>query len=85
MNPLPEPATAKLGWRKGLFRAWIAVSVLWMIGMGGRVGYLLDTGFPTTSEDRWMIPIVLLAPPLLLLALGWTIAWVARGFRTYRL
>jgi hypothetical protein len=54
---------------RGLFRAWILVSALWLIGIGA-VAY----GAP------WALGLA--SPPIVLLVLGWALLWVGRGFKS---
>jgi hypothetical protein len=66
-----------LNWRRGLFRAWIVLAVvywLWCIAVEVRNG-------PMPIFDRvefYGLPFVLLGAGYLLL---WVVSWVARGFR----
>lgn len=57
--------------KRGLFRLWIVVSVLWLALCAAFSG-----GLPRAEN----VPLIL-TPPLLLLGLGWAAVWAFAGFR----
>jgi hypothetical protein len=74
-NPSP------INWRRGLFRVWLLFSAAWMMGW---IIYLvmfgLQEGFKTRG-DFFVVPVLLLAPPIALLFFGFAAEWAFRGFK----
>jgi hypothetical protein len=83
-EPIPAQIGASLGgganWRRGLLRAWIALSITWMLASG----FIWWSAFRDAPADSsaWIVGIVMvLAPPVAMLALGLTVWWIVAGFR----
>jgi hypothetical protein len=67
-----------MNWSRGLFRAWIVLSVVWVgfvLAMTWREGIM-------ASEPASVVNSALLLPAALL-AIGWTGLWIGRGFRRH--
>ena len=71
----------QLNWRRGLLRVWILLSAAWIMGW---IVYLLlyglQSGF-SSSGELFAIPILLVGPPIALLAFGLLAGWAIRGFK----
>lgn len=65
-----------MNWRRGLFRAWVVISSLWIA-----IVLLAFRSAPLDYEDVWLTIATALGPPTLLVALGRCIWWIATGFR----
>ena len=79
-----------MNWKSGLFRVWVILTVCWAAPQtwhewsdikGARGG-----GIPTiyqNAQDYWIATGErILLPPVLLLLLGFAMAWIALGFRS---
>ena len=78
-RPPPEPML--INWRRGLVRVWLLVSAGWVMGWTiYLIMYGLQGGY-AGNKDFVAIPILLLAPPLALLIVGWATGWAFRGFQ----
>ena len=63
-----------MDWKRGLFRLWIALSVIWMIAA---ILHLHHGG-----EAWWVMYVAAVAaPPILVFSLYFVAVWVIRGFR----
>src|SRR5436190_14325199 len=102
------PRPARIAWRTGFIRLWIALTVAWILVMGGWA--YQDTSIPSLTkscsmlrdfehdgtkqklgdkevrqceavwvEDRNRLLAITFGPPLVLLLLGATFAWIRRG------
>jgi hypothetical protein len=80
-----------VNWRKGLFRAWLFLSLVWTIVVvifsvllfrieNLRLNPEFGDLVPVTFEQVILISIVSLLPPLALLILGHSLAWIVKGF-----
>jgi hypothetical protein len=73
---------------RGLLRLWIALSILWVVGVGGLFvcqfyGFLGGNIFDRFDDGYFITRLsVTLLPPLVLLGGGAVIAWIVRGFAT---
>ena len=75
----PEPTP--INWRRGLFRVWLLTSAGWVMGWTiYLIMYSLQGGY-AGNKDFVAIPILLLAPPLALLIVGWATGWAFRRFQ----
>ena len=80
-----------LNWKRGLLRLWVSVSALWCTVFGfalyGAYDFLSSSEFQDwprsieTWENRIFLYWISLAMPLVVLAIGLAIIWVARGFK----
>ena len=78
-RPPPEPML--INWRRGLVRVWLLVSAGWVMGWTiYLIMYGLQGGY-AGNKDFVAIPILLLAPPLALLIVGWATGWAFRRFQ----
>jgi hypothetical protein len=77
----------EMNWTKGLFRLWIAVSLLWIIS------FLIDRfsdNIPSIvelqqhSQSTTQLVALVVGPPIALLVLGFVIWWIIAGFRAPR-
>ena len=66
-----------MNWRRGLLRLWIAATAFW--GLYWLV-YIYNVWPLTQSELIYVVPF-LVGAPLAVLALGFALAWVLKGFR----
>ena len=64
--------------RRGLFRLWLGVSGLWVVLVGGTFWFI---GLPAREDAANIVVFFVLVPPLVLLALGYFLVWVAKGFQ----
>jgi hypothetical protein len=62
-------------WKRGLFRLWLVASFLWVALMALRTAH---DDVPPSLED-WIL--VLATPPIVVLLIGWSLAWALSGFR----
>jgi hypothetical protein len=60
-----------MNFKRGLFRLWIVLSLLWLA-----LCALFSGGLPRLEN----VPLIL-TPPLILLALGWAAVWAFSGFK----
>lgn len=105
------PRPARIAWRKGFIRLWVALTVAWILIMGC-LAYQ-ETSIPSLTkscsmlsnfehdstkqkmgskeigqceavwvEDRNKLLAITFGPPLILLLLGATFAWIRGGFRS---
>jgi hypothetical protein len=82
---------------RGLFRLWLVLSVLWIIGVAVVTWWTFPSdGSPDWSmilspeTPPWAVPereavlfatVLALIPPVFVLAVGWALVWAVRGFR----
>jgi len=72
---------------RGLFRLWIALSTLWIVGLGGLFvfqfyGYFGGNIFDRYDDGYFLTRLTItFLPPLVLLGSGAVIPWIVRGFR----
>ena len=78
-----------MNWKTGLLRLWVVTAICWVGSQTWR-----EWGDLKDAWDGW-IPVIyksaqdywiatgerILLPPVLLLLLGFAVAWIARGFR----
>ena len=87
-----------MNWKRGLFRLWVVISLLWLLAATGIALEIAAEMRPDTSAKSewdeldppkymkvwhfppWPVVIGVVAVPFLLLGLGSTAYWVARGF-----
>jgi len=78
-----------MNWSRGLFRIWVAVSVLWVIFVGVYLyaSWLEDPAWPHTPHglpEVWFIPIfyflAIVGVPAGLFIVGRVCLWIGRGF-----
>ncbi len=76
--------------KRGLFRVWVVVSLLWGIVVGWRQARcLIGTGGPNcvgfpydlTSESI-VAAMFAIVPPVAVLLLGYAVLWAVKGFRS---
>jgi len=78
-----------MNWSRGLFRIWVAVSVLWVIYVSVflYLGRLENPAWPSAPHGLpdWIVPIAvflaMVAVPAGLLIVGSVCLWIGRGFR----
>ena len=71
-------ASGQPNWVRGLYRLWILATIAWILGWGVYLSiYTLRFG---ATNDLLKIPVILIAPPIALLAFGRAILWAFRGF-----
>ena len=78
-----------MNYRRGFFRAWVLLTVLWVVGVAYVSGPDLYPEFkligPPGTHDPWdsllRSTAVAFLPPLALLALGAMLGWAFSGFR----
>lgn len=74
---------------RGLFRLWKALSILWVVSIGGwfvlqYYGLLGENYFARFDEGYFLTRLsVTLLPPLALLGSGAVITWIVRAFRDH--
>ena len=72
-------------WNKGLFRIWIIISVLWIIGTS--VDLFTSSKYPSYGTEDWLVVVALFVvlPPILLLIFfvicQKLLKWIVDGFR----
>lgn len=74
--------TARVNWRRGLFRVWLLLSASWIMGW---IVYLTINGIKDglrNSTDPLAIAVLLIGPPIALLLFGIVARWALRGFTT---
>ena len=67
-----------MDWRRGLFRLWVAASVIWVVAV---VTLSLPATLGEDLHDWFGLGAFVVLPPVLLLMLGRTLSWVLSGFR----
>ena len=72
-----EPERVPINWRRGFFRVWVLLSAAWMMGWGI---YFTIEGLQGVAGHPGAMLIILLGPPLALMACGVAAAWAVRGF-----
>ena len=67
-----------VNWKRGLLRAWAVLSAIWVVG----VAFLVFDRWPAVEEAEWFFTVALaLIPALVILLIGFSVAWAVRGFR----
>jgi len=72
-----------MSWRRGFFRLWLVLTVLWWVVLGTYFGSIIDDtppGFEPVGENFGMRGFAVVAP-FVVFALGWVVVWVLRGFQ----
>jgi hypothetical protein len=82
-----------MNWRRGLFRAWLALTILWCVIVGWRASSAwLDpwrvvattdsaTGTTTAVPFPFLTYVAIaLGVPILTFGFSWACCWVAKGF-----
>jgi hypothetical protein len=70
-----------INWRRGLFRIWLLLSMAWVLGWSVYLMlYALQGGFDR-NPGLFDLPVLLIGPPLALLAFGAAAIWALRGFK----
>lgn len=70
-----------INWRRGLFRIWLLMSMAWVLGWSVYlVLYAIQGGFDH-GAPLFDLPVLLLGPPIALLAFGSAAIWALRGFK----
>lgn len=72
-----EPERIPLNWRRGFFRTWVVLSAAWIMGWGI---YFAIEGLQGVAGHPGAMLIILVGPPLALMAFGIATAWALRGF-----
>ena len=69
-----------IGLRRGLFRIWLVLSAGWIMSwVIDLILGVLEDGFKT--NDLFVMPVLLFAPPIALLIFGFGAGWAVRGFK----
>ena len=71
---------APFNWRRGLLRVWLLLTVGWIMSWTHSFILLFLQG-RFTKNDFLVMPVLLLAPPIALLAFGVAARWAFRGFQ----
>ena len=83
-----------MNWTRGLFRAWLVLSALWLVGCIWALDYSCFLGAEGRPWCRWWVVsplsqstyvhrlLVGLAPPIGVLLIGFAVLWIGRGFRS---
>jgi len=79
-NGRPKAETPPLNWRRGFFRLWILASIAWVLGWSIYVVIAAFRGGWGSSGDFFAVAVILVGPPLALLAFGLAAAWAFKGF-----
>jgi hypothetical protein len=70
-----------INWRRGLFRVWLLLSMAWVLGWAVYLMlYAIQGGFDHGAPIL-DVPVLLLGPPVALLAFGSAAIWALRGFK----
>ena len=78
-----------MNWSRGLLRLWGVLAACWIIAglflaivitLKGQFNFL-EHLFKMSGIDWAYFVFLIFIPPLLLLFLGFAVAWIARGFR----
>lgn len=70
-----------INWRRGLFRIWLLLSMAWVLGWSVYLMlYAIQGGFDR-NPGLFDLPVLLIGPPLALLAVGAAAIWAFRGFK----
>ena len=66
-------------WARGFYRLWVLATIGWVLAWGVYLSiYALRFGEETSDLPK--IPVLLIGPPLALLAFGRVTVWAIRGF-----
>jgi hypothetical protein len=80
---MPQARGHHMNLRRGLFRLWIVIAVLW-IGVAvwflGEVAFSPWPGHLVNGPTRTQSLLIIFVPPIALFGLGFVCIWVARGF-----
>jgi len=69
-----------INWRRGLFRVWLLTSSAWILGWVVYLAiYGIRGGFNDPNEF-FVLPVLLLGPPIALLLFGAMTRWAFKGF-----
>jgi hypothetical protein len=76
-----DNAALPINWRRGLFRIWLLISMAWVLGWSVYLMlYAIQGGFDQGARV-YELPVLLLGPPVALLAFGSAAIWALRGFK----
>lgn len=72
-------------WTRGLLRLWIAVSICWVVIVGGYATMIIATSGDRyepwrLAEEVQLATVAVLVPPVVLLLVGYLGMWVISGF-----
>jgi len=80
--------------RRGLLRAWVIFSAVWVVGALIYVDPACMTGFDITGTKWWCkfpyadpvqvytsAALTVLGPPVVIMLAGLAVAWIVRGFK----
>ncbi|WP_245434293.1 hypothetical protein [Pseudolabrys taiwanensis] len=76
----PTKSVPPLNWRRGFLRLWILASIAWLLGWSIYLGISAFRHGWNDSSDLFAVALILIGPPLALLAFGFAAAWAFRGF-----
>ncbi len=71
--------SGQLNWLRGLYRLWVLASIAWILGWGVYLS-IYTLRFGEGTDDLLKIPVILIGPPMALLAFGRATLWAFRGF-----
>ena len=66
-------------WAQGFYRLWILATIGWILAWGVYLS-IYSLRFGETTNDLLKIPVILIGPPIGLLAFGRATLWAVRGF-----
>ena len=77
-----------MNWRRGLFRAWLVLSIAWVLTAEVRLKVTRDIWFPVDVSFRpehlpeaMGVFVVFIGPPIVVFLVGLVLVWVSVGFR----
>ncbi len=71
--------SAQPNWVRGFSRLWILATIAWILGWGVYLS-IYTLRFGEATNDLLKIPVILIGPPMALLAFGRATLWAFRGF-----
>lgn len=77
-----------MNWRRGLFRAWLVLSIAWVVVLEvllkvtAGIWFPVDVSFrPAHLPEAMGIFVVFIIPPIGVFLVGLVLVWVSVGFR----
>jgi hypothetical protein len=74
-----------VNWRRGFHRLWISFSIIWVVASTSALIADYEHISANFGDNSGLTLFLIVAsyvigPPVVIYAIGWTIAWIGRGF-----